>query len=107
MLRTALLTLAMGLTLSCSGDDESAKGSYGEQCGGADCAEGLTCQRFPSGNGVCTGMCTSTADCRAAFTPQSVCSGGRCYEPCTDNSHCPSGFQCNNLAGTTQMICQP
>ena len=108
MVRTALLALAIVWTLSCSGDDETPKGTFGEQCAGADCAEGLVCQRFPSGNGLCTLPCgTSTATCRDALGDRHVCEGGNCYKQCTDSSHCSGTQQCSNLPGSSQMICTP
>lgn len=107
MVRTAVLVGAIAWTLSCSGDDASPKGQYGEQCSGGDCVTGLNCVPFPSGNGICTLHCQSTAECRANVNPSAVCQGGNCYDPCTDSSRCAAGLQCGNLAGSTQMICRP
>jgi hypothetical protein len=86
----ALTMWAATLLLSCSGDDETPKGNYAEQCGStSECAEGLECV-----NRLCTIRCTTTTECRALSPTDGFCSGGVCYDACRSNFGCPAGLTC-------------
>ncbi|MGD8860557.1 MAG: hypothetical protein PVI30_11145 [Myxococcales bacterium] len=88
---TALLVSASALLLgSCSGDDETPKGQYAEQCNNTpECAEGLECI-----NSLCTIRCSSNTECRALSPTNGFCSGAVCYDACRSNFGCPNGLTC-------------
>lgn len=56
------------------------------------------------GGAVAGAPCEGAPDCGSMTCAPSLLSGGKCSQPCTKNSQCPAGFQCDGGSPTGYCV---